>query len=64
MMDQGPIDRGHLVLDSGSSVPIGLTGADQGSYQSLSQGDRVVVTGTVSPERDRVLAISVAPLSN
>jgi hypothetical protein len=53
--------RMALALDNGASVPIDLTGADQGSYQSLGPGDRVVVTGTVSPERDRVLATSIAP---
>jgi len=53
-----------LALDSGASVPIDLTGADQSSYQTLGPGDRVIVTGTVSPERDRVMATSISPASN
>jgi len=57
-------ERMALALDDGSSVPIDLTSADQGDYQSLAPGDRVVVTGTVSPERDRVIATSIARASN
>src|SRR5262245_35434873 len=57
-------DRMALALDTGPSVPIDLTSADQGDYQSLAAGDRVVVTGTVSPERDRVIATSIEPASN
>jgi len=57
-------ERMALALDSGSSVPIDLTSADQGDYQTLAPGDRVVVTGTLSPERDRVIATSIAPVSN
>jgi len=53
-----------IALDSGGSVPIDLTSADQGDYQSLAPGDRVVVTGTVSPERDRVIAASIERASN
>ena len=53
-----------LALDSGASVPIDLTGADQSSYQTLGPGDRVIVTGTLSPERDRVMATSISPASN
>jgi hypothetical protein len=57
-------ERMALALDGGPSVPVDLTGADQGTYQSLSPGDRVVVTGTVSPDRDRVIAISVDRIAN
>jgi hypothetical protein len=53
--------RMALALDNEASVPIDLTGADQGSYQSLSPGDRIAVTGSLSPERDRVLATSIDP---
>ena len=53
-----------LALDSGASVPIDLTNADLSDYQSLGPGDRVIVTGTVSPERDRVIATSISPASN
>ena len=42
-------ERMALALDSGSSVPVDLTRADQGDYQSLAPGDRGVVTGTISP---------------
>jgi len=57
-------ERMALALDNGASVPIDLTSADQGDYQSLAPGDRVVVTGTVSPERDRVIAASIERASN
>src|SRR5262249_50859486 len=50
-----------LALDSGASVPIDLTGADQSAYETLGPGDRVLVTGTLSPERDRVMATSISP---
>ena len=57
-------ERMALALDSGASVPIDLTGADLSSYQTLGPGDRVIVTGTLSPERDRVMATSISPASN
>ena len=57
-------ERMTLALDSGSSVPIDLTSADQADYQTLAAGDRVVVTGTLSPERDRVIATSIDRASN
>ncbi len=57
-------ERMALALDSGTSVPIDLTSADQGDYQTLAAGDRVVVTGTLSPEGDRVIATSIDRASN
>jgi hypothetical protein len=52
-------ERMALALDSGSSIAIDLTSTDQGDYQTLSSGDRVVVIGSVAPERDRVIATSI-----
>lgn len=45
-----------VVADNGVSVTIDLRRADQRSYGSLRGGDRVVVTGVVAPERDRLIA--------
>jgi hypothetical protein len=53
-----------VALDNGASVPVDLTRADQGDYQSLAPGDRVVVTGTLSPQRDRVMATSIQRVAN
>jgi len=52
-------ERMALALDSGSSIAIDLTSTDRGDYQTLSSGDRVVVIGSVAPERDRVIATSI-----
>ncbi len=38
------------------TVPIDLQQADQGSYQGLTAGDRVVVDGVVARDRNRVIA--------
>jgi len=53
-----------LALDSGSSIAIDLTSTDQGDYQTLRSGDRVVVIGTLSRERDRVIATSIRRAAN
>jgi hypothetical protein len=53
-----------LALDNGASVPIDLTNVDQSAYQALGPGDRVIVTGTLSPDRERVMATSISPASN
>jgi hypothetical protein len=49
-----------LALDTGSSVPVDLTQVEQDAYQGLTTGDRIVVTGTLSPRRNRVLATAIA----
>jgi hypothetical protein len=43
-------------------VPIDLSEVDLGQYRALLTGDRVVVTGRLSPEGDRVIATSVQRL--
>lgn len=48
-----------VVADNGASVAIDLRRADQRSYGSLRGGDRVVVTGVVAPERDRLIAENI-----
>lgn len=48
-----------VVADNGVSVSIDLRRADQRSYGSLRGGDRVVVTGVVAPERDRLIAEAI-----
>jgi hypothetical protein len=50
-----------LALDTGSSVPVDLTQVEQDAYQRLTTGDRIVVTGTLSPRRNRVLATAIVP---
>jgi len=45
--------------DAGVSLRVDLMRADQRSYTSLRAGDRIVVVGTVAPERDRLLAESI-----
>ena len=48
-----------MVADNGVSLRVDLMRADQTSYAGLHAGDRIVVVGTVSPERDRLLAESI-----
>ena len=48
-----------MYADTGVSVRVDLMRADQTSYSSLRGGDRVVVVGTVAPERNRLLAESI-----
>jgi hypothetical protein len=43
----------------GLPVPIDLTQVDQSEYMGLMAGDRVIVTGKLSPDGDRVMATSV-----
>jgi hypothetical protein len=51
---------GTVVAPAGTSaINIDLSRVDQGEYKGLSAGDSVVVTGTVTTARDRVIARSV-----
>jgi hypothetical protein len=50
-----------LALDTGGSIRIDLTSVELTDYQGLTSGDRVVVTGVLSPRRDRVIATAIAP---
>jgi len=49
-----------LALDTGGSIRIDLTGVGLTDYQGLTSGDRVVVTGVLSTQRDRVIATAIA----
>ncbi len=48
--------RMQVMSDDGPTIPVDLRQTDQGSYQGLRVGDHVIVTGTVSPDRNRVMA--------
>jgi len=46
----------QVMTDSGASVVIDLTQADQSSYRGLRTGDAVVVDGYLSSDRRRIVA--------
>lgn len=48
--------RMQVMTDSGVSVAVDLTQADQSSYQALRSGDSVVVDGVLSADRRRIVA--------
>jgi len=50
-----------MVVAPPSALPItvDLSQADLSQYSELMPGDWVIVTDTVSPERDRVIATSI-----
>jgi hypothetical protein len=48
--------RMQVMTDSGASVAVDLTQADQSSYQALRNGEMVVVDGVLSADRRRVVA--------
>ena len=50
-----------LALDTGGSIRVDLTSVELTDYQGLTSGDRVVVTGVLSPRRDHVIATAIAP---
>jgi hypothetical protein len=50
-----------LALDDGASVHVDLVSVEQEAYQRLTSGDRIVVTGALSPRRDRVIATAIIP---
>ena len=54
-----------LVLSTADtpSVRVDLSQVDQGDYQTLANGDAVVVTGIIPGDKDRVIATSVVPLT-
>jgi hypothetical protein len=49
-----------LALDTGGSIRVDLTSVELTDYQGLTSGDRVVVTGVLSPRRDHVIATAIA----
>jgi hypothetical protein len=48
--------RMQLMTDTGGSIAIDLTEADQSSYQALRGGEAVIVDGVLSSDRRRVVA--------
>ena len=46
----------QVMTDSGASVAVDLTEADQSSYQALRNGELVVVDGVLSTDRRRIVA--------
>ena len=48
-----------MYADTGVSVRVDLLRVDQRSYSGLRGGDRIVVVGTVAPERNRLIAESI-----
>ena len=48
-------------VDAGGSIRIDLTSVGQADYRGLTSGDRIVVTGVLSPRHDRVIATAIAP---
>jgi len=51
-----------VATDDGQSVNVNLTRVPQDQYQRLGINDRVVVTGTIPIEQDRVEAASIERL--
>ena len=48
--------RMQLMTETGASIAIDLTEADQSSYQALRGGEAVIVDGVISSDRRRVVA--------
>ncbi|HSF06975.1 MAG TPA: hypothetical protein VLG10_14405 [Methylomirabilota bacterium] len=44
------------VMTDGGTVAVDLQEADQGSYQGLRSGERIIVDGVVATDRSRVIA--------
>jgi len=51
-----------VATDDGQSVNVNVTRVSQDQYQRLRINERVVITGTIPPEQDRVEATSIEPL--
>jgi hypothetical protein len=49
--------------DDTPSVRVDLSQVDQGEYQNLVTGDRVIVTGIIPANKDRVVATSIMSLA-
>ena len=52
-----------ISTDDTPSIRIDLSQVDQADYQRLASGDRVIVTGIIPDERDRIVATSIVSLS-
>jgi len=51
-----------VATDDDHSISVDLTHVPQDEYQRLGSNDRVVVTGIVPTEQNRVVATSIEPL--
>jgi len=51
-----------VATDDSQSINVDLTQVPQDEYQRLESYDRVVVTGTIPTEGNRVVATSIEPL--
>jgi type 1 fimbria pilin len=51
-----------VATDDSQSIRVDLTHVAQDQYQRLESNDRVVVTGTIPTEQNRVVATSIEPL--
>ena len=51
-----------VATDDSQSINIDLTHVPQDEYQRLGSNDRVVVTGTIPTEGNRVVATSIEPV--
>ena len=51
-----------VATDDDQSISVDLTHVPQDEYQRLGSNDRVVVTGTIPTEGNRVVATSIEPL--
>ena len=50
-----------VATDDSQSINVDLRHVPQDEYQRLGSNDRVVVTGTIPTERNRVVATSIEP---
>ena len=53
-----------IALEAAPSINVDLSGLAQEQFQGLEEGDWVLVTGTVTRERNRVIATSVLRLAS
>ena len=51
-----------VATEDSQSISVDLTQVRQDQYQRLGRNDRVIVTGTIPAERNRVVATSIEPL--
>ncbi len=51
-----------VATDDGQSISVDLTHVPQDQYQRLASNDRVVVTGAIPTERNRVVGVSLEQL--
>jgi hypothetical protein len=50
-----------FVPDDGSGFDVDLTRIDQTVYEFLNSGDRITVVGVVTPDGNKLIAVSITP---